>query len=281
MNLIKKLRSAEFGTLVAILSVAVQSFHSYTAFYRTSSLVGTGWGIAQAILFAIVFDIAILFFTLRKNNSVVFGASIFMFIINVYYYYQHLGLTFAFAFGCLLSMILPIMQYYYSEEIPIEEDENPLQAELDGVYKDRDNKVDYIKKLEGTIHAGKADNERLKGRVDEERAARMISEKTAIEYAGALRKLETASEQAKLDAEALIAQRDAAINSNSQLSEILGIRDREIYELRQKLGIIPEGTPIDPQAQRDKTLQDLTGKPRNDEHRPGGYNPTRTDGPTV
>src|SRR6478609_3057975 len=89
MNLLRKLKSNEFALTVAILSVIVQSFHSYTAFYNISSLKGTGWGICQAVLFAAVFDFAILFYTVRNKKDVVLGASIFMVIINIYYYYQH------------------------------------------------------------------------------------------------------------------------------------------------------------------------------------------------
>lgn len=116
MNLLKHLRSNQFAIIVAILSVIVQSFHSFTAFYATSSLQN-GWGIAQAVLFSIVIDLAILFYTVRGRSDIAMYAAVAMVTINVYYYYDHLGLNLQFIFGCFLSLIIPISVYFYSEEI--------------------------------------------------------------------------------------------------------------------------------------------------------------------
>lgn len=151
MNLLKVIKSNQFALWVAILSVIVQSFHSYTAFYNTSSLSGTGWGIAQAVLFAVVIDLAILFYTVRQRKDIALYAAFVMVIINSYYYYQHLGLSFQFVFGCFLSLIIPTSVYFYSEEI--KED-------------DIDGNLLKIKDLQSIIANGRRDNERLSVAVD-------------------------------------------------------------------------------------------------------------------
>ena len=117
MNLLKTIKSNQFAIIVAILSVVVQSFHSYTAFYNTSSLHGSLWGVAQAILFAVVIDMAILFYTVRGRKDIALYAAGAMVLINAYYYYQHLGVSFEFVFGVFLSLIIPVSVYFYSEEI--------------------------------------------------------------------------------------------------------------------------------------------------------------------
>ena len=122
MNLLKTIKSNTFALIVAILSVVVQSFHSYTAFYNTSSLQGSGWGIAQAALFAVVIDMAILFYTVRGRKDIALYAAGAMVMINSYYYYQHLGISFEFAFGVFLALIIPTSVYFYSEEIKDEDD---------------------------------------------------------------------------------------------------------------------------------------------------------------
>lgn len=125
MKVLTYLRSNQFAIMIAILSVLVQSFHSFTAFYNTSALKD-GWGIAQAILFAVVIDLAILFYTVRGRRDIALYAAVAMVTINAYYYYQHLGITFEFIFGCFLSLIIPVSVYFYSEEI--KEDEGPSAA---------------------------------------------------------------------------------------------------------------------------------------------------------
>lgn len=117
MNLSNHLRSNNFAILIAILSVIVQSFHSYSVFYRLSSLNGTAWGIAQAVLFSVIIDLAILFYTVRKNVKVTWMAGFIMVLINLFYYYTHLGLGLELIMGGLLSLVIPVSVYYYSEEI--------------------------------------------------------------------------------------------------------------------------------------------------------------------
>lgn len=117
MNLIKLLKSNTFAIYIAIASVIVQSFHSFYAFYKISSLNGTGWGIAQAVLFALIVDCAVLFYTVRKNTKVTWMAAFVMVLINLYVYFIHLGLTFDFILGVLISFVIPVSNYFYSEEI--------------------------------------------------------------------------------------------------------------------------------------------------------------------
>lgn len=126
MTLIQALRSNTFAIYIAIASVIVQSFHSFYAFYKISSLNGTGWGIAQAVLFAIIVDAAVLFYTVRKNTKVTWMAAFIMVLINLYVYWVHLGFTFDFALGALIAFVIPVSNYFYSEEIEVDDDPNKV-----------------------------------------------------------------------------------------------------------------------------------------------------------
>jgi hypothetical protein len=263
MNLIKRLKSNEFALIVAILSVLVQSFHSYTAFYNVSSLKGTPWGIAQAVLFAIVFDLAILFYTVRNKKDVVLGASVFLVLINVYYYYQHLGFQFEFIFGCFLSVIIPVTQYYYSEEIVDEEEDAINPYHYARIIEDKDAEID------------KAEAER-----DE-----FKREYAALNDAYAnLEKLDTV---ARTDRDGILAKAEALRNSNSVLSETLGRKEREIFELKKRLGDLPDDAEINPaeieeeirQSINDKSLLNVSDDHKDDAAKYGSYNPTRTNAP--
>lgn len=146
MNLIKSIKSNQFALYVAILSVIVQSFHSYTAFYNTSSLQGTIWGVLQAIGFAAVVDLAILFYTVRGRRDIALLAAFAMVVINAYYYYQHWHFAFEFWFGLFLALIIPASVYFYSEEI--EDDEV-------------DTKDIMIKEHKDIIARGREENKKL------------------------------------------------------------------------------------------------------------------------
>jgi hypothetical protein len=112
------IKSDDFAIVIAVASVLVQSFHSFTAFYRVSSLNGTLAGVIQAVIFALVIDAAILFYTVRSKKDVVLFASVFLVLINGYYYWVHFqALTPDFIFGVFVSILIPVTQYYYSEEI--------------------------------------------------------------------------------------------------------------------------------------------------------------------
>lgn len=138
-SLLSILKSNDFAIWIAILSVIVQSFHSYTAFYNTSSLKGTSWGMGQAVLFSIVIDSAILFYTVRNRKDIALWAAVIMSIINVYYYYQHLGLlSLEFYFGCFLSLIIPTSVYFYSEEI--KDPAKVVEYDVEGMAKEIDEK---------------------------------------------------------------------------------------------------------------------------------------------
>jgi hypothetical protein len=154
-NLLTYLRSNSFALLVAILSVAVQSFHSFTAFYNTSSLRGSAWGIAQAVLFAVIIDLAILFYTLRKREDIAKLAALVMVVINAYYYYQAWGLSWTFAFGCFLSLIIPVSVYYYSEEIDDQDDNKARLPELLQAESEIRKLVDIIQQKETHLQASR------------------------------------------------------------------------------------------------------------------------------
>lgn len=163
-KLLTFLRSNNFALSIAILSVIVQSFHSFTAFYNTSSL-HNAWGIAQAVLFAIIIDLAIIFYTLRNRTDIAKIAALAMVIINAYYYYQHLGVTTEFIFGVFLSLIIPVSVYFYSEEIRLEEsgfrgNEESFADAMDREYKMRIELEERCKDAEnlGTLYAGKIDH---------------------------------------------------------------------------------------------------------------------------
>lgn len=163
-SIVSILRSNEFAIWVAILSVIVQSFHSFTAFYNTSSLQN-GWGIAQAVLFSIVIDLAILFYTVRNRKDIALYAAVVMVVINAYYYYQHLDLSFAFIFGCFLSLIIPVSVYFYSEEI--REEENKGTQALDNLINLNDQlseerDIEHEKRLELQHELDKANAEAMK-----------------------------------------------------------------------------------------------------------------------
>jgi hypothetical protein len=167
MTLHRFLKSNLFAIIIAILSVIVQSFHSYIAFYNTSSLKGSAWGVAQAVLFSLVIDSAILFYTVRNKKNVALGFSIAMILINTYYYFQHLGISFEFAFGVFLSLIIPISVYFYSEEIH----EEPTEKSNDTTRADA-----MIAELQAVIRSGKKDNERLSARIDQEKDGRIAAQ---------------------------------------------------------------------------------------------------------
>lgn len=136
-----------------MLSVLVQSFHSFAVFYGVSDLQRSGWGIAQACLFAIIVDLAILFYTVRKNLRVTWMFAAVMVAINAYYYYTHLGLSFAMLMGTLLSFVLPVSVYFYSEEIHDDAHVVDRSAEITSMEQERHRMVDQIVALKNEILA--------------------------------------------------------------------------------------------------------------------------------
>jgi hypothetical protein len=288
MNLLRKLKSNEFALAVAILSVIVQSFHSYTAFYNISSLKGTGWGICQAVLFAAVFDFAILFYTVRNKKDVVLGASIFMVIINIYYYYQHLGLTFEFIFGCLIAMIIPTTQYYYSEEIKEPEiadveyetnEERELREANNQLQHEADKNRQDIRELDEHLGRRLKDIEELENHL-------FIANKKHDEL---FHKFNEA-----------IHLRDLAVNSESvhreavsRLSERLGIITADNFELKKRLGDVSGDLNPEEEAAiiandivkahteevQDKSLLNVDNEFNGPIYK--SYNPTRSDGPVM
>lgn len=168
MSILKTLRSNNFAITVAILSVLLQSFHTFTAFRNTSNIQGVA-GIIEACLAAIVVDLAILFYTVRGREDVSRIAAITMVIINVYFYWVQWGFTSSFYFGCFLSLIIPVSVYYYSEEINEEqEDEGPQNQSILEI---------EIKNLRSIITNGKAENSRQRDELEELRELKLNSDR--------------------------------------------------------------------------------------------------------
>lgn len=243
MNLLKYLRSNQFAIIIAILSVLVQSFHSFTAFYNTSSLQN-GWGIAQSILFSIVIDMAIIFYTVRGRRDIAMYAAVAMVTINAYYYYQHLGVTFEFIFGCFLSLIIPISVYFYSEEIKDADDP--------------DNDKEIISDLRFI-------NEGLRSAMD-------ISETT---------RLETLKERDRFEQEAITLKKrhKEILDGNTELSRKLDdeiannvILRRDLEYIQRKMNTVGEELNT-----AEKALEELIPDPIEEEHKPE-HKITRTGG---
>lgn len=153
-SILKALKSPTFAIWVAMLSVLVQSFHSFTVFYGVSELKGNAWGIAQAVLFAVIVDLAILFYTVRGNLRVTWMFAFVMVLINAYYYYTHLGFSFAFVMGVLLSFVLPVSVYFYSEEIGDDpesdsEDSEELISQIETLKGENKRMIDLYAGLKG------------------------------------------------------------------------------------------------------------------------------------
>lgn len=148
-KLLVYLRSSRFALLVAIVSMLVQTPHSFTAFYNTSA-IRDSWGIAQALTFAIVIDLAIIFYTLRKRTDIAVGAALVMFIINAYYYWSAWGISWSFGFGCFLAGIIPISVYFYSEEIEEEGAPDERDEQLRVLWRDQNDLIGRKTDLELT-----------------------------------------------------------------------------------------------------------------------------------
>lgn len=231
MNLLKKLKSNEFALTVAILSVIVQSFHSYSVFYSVSSLRGTGWGMAQAALFAIVFDLAILFYTVRNRKDVVLGASVLMFIMNGYYYWVGDLALLQLIFGLFLAIVIPMTQYYYAEEI--------VEDVVDPTAVDDKLRREYNEAIEATIKM-RREHDQL---VDETYRLKTV-------VSSHVKDLNAINELRKKDAD----DKYRLQGANTRLSEELGKSTAENFQLKKRLGEIPADAEINPIEEADRTL---------------------------
>jgi hypothetical protein len=280
-SLINFIRSNNFALTCAILSVLVQSFHSFYAFYNMSSLRGSAWGIVQAVLFAIVVDLAILFYTVRGKKDVVMFASAFLFIINGYYYFSHFGVSYELVFAGFLSILIPVTQYYYSEEIKDDVSDVEYEDKIDGMNatewkstydiqrQKTESLIQTIKSLEGIIRNGKSENERLCGRIDEELQKNQIIAKQYNEASAYKEKL-------SVDRDGLLMKVNAMQQVNSKIAEVLGERDREIFELKKRVGDLPQDAELDP----DEKIQEIEDKTLLNVH-DGAYNPTTSVTPVT
>lgn len=114
------IKSNEFAVAVAIASMLAQSKHTFQAFLHTESINPGVLDIMSAVLVAIVIDLAILFYTLRKRKDIALGAMIAMIIINSYAYWViHQEFNSRFFAGLFFSVIIPVSVYYYAEEVVV------------------------------------------------------------------------------------------------------------------------------------------------------------------
>lgn len=127
MNVIRKLKTNEFALLVALASVLVQSPNSKAVFLSISTYTGTlaelqAWG------FALILDIAILYYTVKNRKDVALFFAVIQVCLNLLYYYQGFELSKPFLTAVVVSICLPVSVYFYSEEIKAEEDAEGLRA---------------------------------------------------------------------------------------------------------------------------------------------------------
>lgn len=148
MKLIKFLSNDIFAVSIAIASVLLQSPHSFEVFYWLSSLVQTpgvsrGFGIAQAVLFAGIIDLFILYATVRNTRILEGGtvnvnrkdsvavAKIFawiVFVINCIYYFkawwaveEGIMLFLRLGVGVFIAGIIPFAMWILAEEIKVKD----------------------------------------------------------------------------------------------------------------------------------------------------------------
>lgn len=115
-KIVLAIKSKDFAVITAIISMLVQTPHTAVAFADLSSLP-PAWSWVQAIVFALVIDMAILVYTVRNRVDIALGAAIIMFLINIYYYSHLYPDYLSMGFGVLMAAVIPISVYYYSEEI--------------------------------------------------------------------------------------------------------------------------------------------------------------------
>lgn len=128
----KKLKSNEFALLVAILSVATQAPHTYFVMYSISNPgMYEILRVTQAVLAAIVIDMALLFYTVRNRKDIALVFAGMQIAVNFFYYYKNLGFTENLIAGIIMSIMLPVSVYYYSEEIKEDAPEPEEVSETD------------------------------------------------------------------------------------------------------------------------------------------------------
>ena len=123
--MIKILKSNQFALWVALVSIIGQAPHSYFVIHAISQITGF-WAIFQGVIFALAIDASLIFYTLRGRKDIARVFAVAMFLINLLYYWPLLGWSSQFFGGVLISFLLPLSIYHYSEEI--KEDKPQLPA---------------------------------------------------------------------------------------------------------------------------------------------------------
>ena len=114
--MIKYLKSNQFALIVALISILAQLPNTYFVFHSISRIEGF-WAIAQGLIFAIAIDASLIFYTLRNRKDVAKFFAGIMIAINLLYYWNLAGLSSQFVAGIIVSILIPVSIYYYSEEI--------------------------------------------------------------------------------------------------------------------------------------------------------------------
>lgn len=107
-----------FATWLAIISMLVQSKHTFTAYLSSESLDPNYLDYFFSALAAGVFDLIILFYTLRGRISIARFGAIVLGVINVYaYWLVHEDWTLSFVFSTVFAVSMPALVFYYSDEL--------------------------------------------------------------------------------------------------------------------------------------------------------------------
>jgi hypothetical protein len=125
MSIIRKLKTNEFALLIALASVLVQSPNSKAVFLSISTYTGTlaelqAWG------FALILDIAILYYTVKNRKDVALFFAVIQVCMNLLYYWNGLEFSKPFLTALVISVCLPVSVYFYSEEIKLDPEEVSL-----------------------------------------------------------------------------------------------------------------------------------------------------------
>ena len=136
-RIINYIKSNDGIALFTILSLLVTIGNTSYVFSRLSHFESEEYKIIHGILFAIVFDFAVLAFVLRGRERISWLFSVFQIVMNVIYYWSNIenpGEKFAAIF---ISIILPIIIALFSDEISkgVNKEEKVLEKDNESIIK--------------------------------------------------------------------------------------------------------------------------------------------------
>lgn len=116
--MIQRLKGNDFALLVAVLSILAQTPHTYFVMHSLSHPeLDPALRVAQAMLTALVLDMALLFYTVRNRSSITWYFAISQIFINVYYYYTTVSISEQMIPAVIISVMLPVSIHFYSQEL--------------------------------------------------------------------------------------------------------------------------------------------------------------------